>query len=189
MPKKKIFSVSVLRTCFPSKMLKKVIFSLSFENLLPFTIAEKKLFSEFSVLKTYFPSSSPASSCHPSVALRTFKHTNLFLEMQRWNRFKTNSNTKTNEVYLSGTAEMKSSSKNGMIPSLHVAFTKSVWIPYPLRFIWQNISDRQKTFGILLKVSIRNWLRTLTLIWLFLTDPKFLVLIKIGWKRGFEQKP
>ena len=116
-------------------------------------------------LKTKWNANTNQVSLLGNAKMRSFKNKLkyiqmkfLFLEMQRWNRL----NTNTNQVSPSGNAEMKSSNKNGMIPSLHVAFTKSVWIPYPLRFIWQNISDRQKTFGTYCwKFLSENWLRTL----------------------------
>ena len=78
-------------------------------------------------LNTHFPSSSPASSCHPSVALRTFKHTNeVTLGMQRWN----------------------CSVNTEPFKGVHLAFTKSVWNPcFSYSLHWQNISNKQKTFG------------------------------------------
>ena len=63
------------------------------------------------------------------------------------------SHLKMNFLYLEMIAEMKSFSKNGSIPSLQVAFTKSVWMPY---FLWfkhlakylKHLTDRKHLANI-----------------------------------------
>ena len=107
------------------------------------------LFSGFLFkLWTYFPSSSPASSCHPSVALLTFKWSFSIREcrdaygkyQQRWNRSAKTEGFQVSRWHLPNLSECRIFSDSS---------------------IWQNISDRQKTFGT-------HWwknLRTSTLLW------------------------